>query len=341
MVINTLFLGVFLTGLGSAFLNLGVLSAITINFSGKHQGKAVSTVMTSYAVSPLMTLLVYRKWFAHGQIEDDAGQDLHEFMLYSAFSIALMGALFLGVSRFINGSEPLETPLLKGCESEDTTKPTSEELGGLKNKVVKEIQTIFQWPIQMIIWSFALTYSVYSGIDYNLALYAKSSDVYFIFDSVFVVFHVTLFLSRLAVGFVSDALAGTIPRTLYNAIASFILAVCLCLASILPTVELTIYMLSITAGLAGGVVRPVIVTVLAQNMGRENFAKYWGIAYSVTSISLTVWAVAFSALYSGGGQEKGEDCYGNYCLRWINLVTCAMATVSTCCSLALALIKRY
>ncbi|XP_064598730.1 uncharacterized protein LOC135465417 [Liolophura sinensis] len=190
-------------GLGSAFLNLSVLTAITINFPGKHQGKAVSTVMTSYAVSPLMTLFVYRKWFAHGEIENDAGQDLHGFMLYSAVSVAMMAALFLGVSRLINRPEPPETPLLNDCDSEDTTKPRDRKR------------------------------------------------------------------------FISDALVETIPWTFYIVVTSFSLAACLCVMSILPTAELIMYMLSITTDLAGGVVKPVLVTVLAQNMGKENFAKAW------------------------------------------------------------------
>ncbi|XP_064598740.1 uncharacterized protein LOC135465427 [Liolophura sinensis] len=284
------------TGFGSGFLNLSIIATVTKYFTRKRQGKAVSTVLTCYAVSPLITLFVYRRWFAHGQIEDDAGQDFHGFMLSFAITIAVVGCLLLGVSRFSRETESSELSFLNDTDSEDVAKSTGEGPSGLRTKIVQETQTIFQWPLQMLIWSFTLSYPVVTGIDYDLALYAKSSGLYTVFDSIFVVFQVILFLSRLAVGFISDALVETIPRTSYIAVTSFFLAVCLCVMSVLPTAELTMYMLSITTDLAGGVVKLVLVTVLVQNIGKENFAKNWGIAYSLTSVFVTIWAAMFSSV---------------------------------------------
>ena len=327
-----------ITGVGSSFVILAAFTAAVTNFPARQHGKAVALLEATQAgFSPMMLALVYALIFSNHNYEHPENQNAQGFMLFlaiGAFVAYILCALFLRIYPTVeqdkDEKQTVDDPKVNhesvnhNVDEESKLIPKEEQNGeNVCNKytvrVYRGIKTstayLFKVEMQCFFWSFGLMTSV-GSVFFNNGTVILESFHHNSYEPYFtVLLPVSSIVCTLLIAPISDYLANVFPRIFFVIIFCNLFAILHIILVFFSSSIVVLMTATVFVGMNSGFTWNLMVAILAETLGIENFSRNLGTVLFSFIICNSVTQYIFALFYDLYADSE-HICYGRKCYQW-------------------------
>ena len=346
-------------GFGTSFVFLASLTAAVNNFPLAHRAKAVGIVEgTLSGFAPTCHAILYSAVFSRDQYDNPALQNVQGYILFLAVGSTvafLTCTLFLRVYPVGDmNEETTDTPqhhLLssksssvnystlkvdgdqsKLVVSSETISPKKSKCSLLftwiKRALVNTFSYLFSIDMQCLMWTHALIAGVASIFFNNNSVVLQSAGYSDYQPLVTILQPAVAVTSAFLASVTSDFFIDKCPRLVYVIAFSIVLGLTQIILMLLSdNIDALIYV-TVISGSTTGFIWNLMVTIVSEIMGVENFGRNWGTVTCWYGITNMILQYMFGSLYDMYADEH-HFCSGTICFRWMSLICSFLCFIAT------------
>lgn len=314
-------------GFGATFFYMTPLAINMGNFHPKHRGKVVGVMDASFSAGPAIFAAIYGTLFVKGHVNDEENQDLKGFYFLNIICSVAVGALALIFIKRISYEFDLEVTCI--VDNDLNSDPVLPKYENISHREISGLKLLNRFDFHYLSWACFICAGLQLMFQNNLGTYLKSYG----FESYTTLFTtlnpIAAIFSKFFAGFLSDAIAEWVPRSVvlltFNLAQTIDLVLCIFFANNFSLFLIT----DIIIGFANGAVWCLTPTMISEFYGMNNFSRNWGFIMLGNAVLGLVYQETFGVLYDVNTKEANQ-CYGLHCFTWSFVI---IAVSSFCASI--------